>query len=158
MKKFFYSFLTAVVLLLASCQGNGADQVTDYMGDYSFHATGEVALSMGSQSFNYPLDDDGKFTISKVDDEGRVMLTGYNDTIYGTIAGNKLFFESSTMTEDYNGITINFTFIYDTGTFKGNTLSWNTNVQASATGTVMGVPVTATGSGQVLIDATKIAD
>lgn len=156
MKKLFYSFLTAVVLLLASCQGNGADQVTDYMGDYSFHATGEVALSMGSQSVNYPLDDDGKFTISKVDDEGRVMLTGYNDTIYGTIAGNKLFFESSTMTEEYNGFKVNLTFIYDPGTFKGNTLSWNTNVQASATGTIQGVPVTATGSGQVLIDATKL--
>jgi len=156
MKKLFYSFLAGMALLFASCQGNGADQVTNYMGEYSFNATGEVSLSMGSQSFNYPLDEDGKFTISQVDNEGRVMLTGYNDTIYGTIAGNKLFFESSTMTTDYNGFTVNLTFIYDTGTFKGNTLSWNTNVQATASGTIIGVPVTATGSGQVLINATKL--
>ena len=146
-------------MVMVSCQpGNDVNPATDYTGVYSFNATGTISLAYGSYSFDYPLDEDGTFKLSQVDNKGRVMLTGYNDTIYGTIAGDKLFFESTTLTEEYNGFTVQLTFVYGTGTFKGNQLSWETDVQGHASGSVYGVPLTATGSVHVDMLATKTSD
>lgn len=159
MKKLVYSLFVLFSLGMVSCQsGNDVNPATDYTGVYSFTATGLVTLSYGSNSIDYPLNESGSFTLSMVDDNGRVMLTGYNDTIYGTIAGNKLFFESSTVTEEYNGFTLQLTFIYGTGTFQGNQLSWGTDVQAYASGSLYGIPLVATGSGTVDMIATKNAE
>ena len=153
MKKLVFSLCVALSFVLMACDSvNPSEQ---YLGVYSFNATGDIEFSIAGASYTMPLNENGTFTMSAVDDEGRVVLTGYNDSIYGTISGKKLFFESTTMTKEYNGMTILLTFVYGTGTFEGNQLTWTTDVQGSASGTVMNIPVTATGSGTVLMTATK---
>lgn len=154
MKKilFFAFVLVVCAVTFTACERNDVDSRDSFIGEYTFNATGDVELYVGStRLFNVPLDQDGTFIISKAEEEGQVMIVGYNDTIYAAVSGNNLFIESTVTNEEYNGATIKMTFIYGKATLVENRLSWETDVQATATYGVL----SGSGTGHISVVATK---
>lgn len=146
-------FISCVLMALVACgDRNAAEQRADFVGEYDFRATGNVEMRTGStQIASLPLDENGTFVITEANAPDEVMLVGYNDTIYATVAGQYLLLESTTTNMDYNGVNLQLTFLYGKAKLENNQLSWHTDVIGTATYGVM----SASGSGEIEIVATK---
>jgi len=148
--KLFFTLVAMICLI--SCEGNGVDSRDAFTGEYTFAASGSADLYMGATKlYTIPLDETGTFAITKAEEEGEVLITGYNDTIRASVSGKNLLFESTTASYEYEGVKIQLTFIYGKATLDGNQLHWNTDVQATGSYGAL----SASGSGQVAVVATK---
>lgn len=145
-------FAAVSVFALAACGGSTeVDPRDQFVGGYTYGSTGKAEIVVGPLKYNIPLDETGTFTISKVGNQDKVMLVGYNDTINATVSGNQLILESNVVYTKVSGIDVQLTFNYDKATLVENQLSWNSDVKAYAT--YSGYAVTGTGS--VSVVATK---
>ncbi len=156
--KFMKMCLAAIVMLgFASCGQNEPETPTKvdardkFVGTYAYEATGSVAVSLGAVNYNIPLDETGTFSISKVGDQDKVALVGYNDTIQAKVSGDQLILESNVINTQYNSIALQLTFSYGQATLSGKQLAWESDVTAYA---VYGF-FAATGTGTVSVVATK---
>ena len=154
MKKYLFIAITLIVSALAftACEKDKVDPRDAFIGEYDFNATGSVELYAGSTHLlDVPLDEAGTLAISKAEEEGQVLIIGYNDTIHAAVSGNNLFLESTVYTQEYNGATIMMTLVYGKATLEENQLSWETDVQATATYSVL----SGSGTGHITVVATK---
>ena len=154
--KLFFALIA--MLSLISCEQKKdevaapADSRDAFVGKYSFTATGSLDLYMGQEKlFTLPLDETGEFDITKAQEEGEVLITGYNDTIRANVSGKNLLFESTTTDWEFGEIKLRLTFIYGKATLEDNRLHWNTDVQANGSYGVL----SASGTGQIDMVATK---
>ena len=154
MKKFIQFCLVAVVaIVFASCNGNGVDQRDNFVGVYSYTATGSVAFNLGITNYTVPLDEQGTFTISKEGDGNKVVIKGWNDPINATVSGNQLILESNEYDTTYGGIALQLSFSHGKATLAGNQLTWVSEVNGKAQYS----GYAATGTGTVNMVATKNA-
>jgi len=148
--KFFFTLVAMFCLI--SCEGNRVDPRDAFVGEYSFAASGSVDLYMGATKlYTVPLDETGTFTITKAEEDGEVLIIGYNDTIHASVSGKHLLFESTTTNYEYEGVKLQMTFVYGKATLEENQLHWNTDVQATGSYGAF----SASGTGQIAVVATK---
>ena len=154
MKKHFGKIFCGLVIafMMVACNQNNVDPRDAFEGSYDFNVTGEVELFVGANKLTtVPLDEEGTFLITKAAEDDEVLIIGYNDTIHATVAGKYLLIDPITTSTDYNGVTIQLTFLFGKATLEGTQLSCQTDVQANASYSIY----TATGNGQLSIVATK---
>ena len=150
--------LAAIVMLgFASCGEPQTEEPTKvdvrdkFVGTYAYEATGTVQVSLGAVNYNIPLNETGTFSISKVGDQDKVVLVGYNDTIQAKVSGDQLILESNVVNTQYNSIALQLTFSYGQATLSGKQLAWESDVTAYAVYSIF----VATGTGTVSVKANK---
>ena len=159
MKTKLFLFAALATLLFSACDQKNTPTTTTssdprdkFVGEYSYVATGNVDLYVGTSKItSIPLNDDGTFEISKGENENDVLIAGYGTTIPAVVSGNQLILESTTSDVEYGEIKAKLTFTHGRATLEGTQMSWSTTVNAVATYSA----ITATGEGQVSMIADK---
>ncbi len=148
-KNLFRLCVAALAMVaFAACSSNGPDARDAFVGKYSYEATGSIDF----QIVKVPLDEKGTLTISKKGDKDQVIITGYNDTINATVAGNVMTLENATYSETIQGVNCVMNFEYDKASLTDNVLRWTSKINATGQYSVM----QAQGTGTVSVVATKI--
>lgn len=144
--------VAAISLVLSSCGGqNNPDPRDAFVGTYSYEASGNIDFDFSITTYHIPLNDKGKITISKVGDENKVLIEGWNNPINATIAGNQLILESNEYTTNYGDIALQLSFTYHKATLVENKLTWDTDVRGEGRYSSF----SAIGAGTISVVATK---
>ena len=151
-KTFIYALMAFVVLVLSSCNQE-VDPRDDFVGAYSFTQTGSATVYVnGTAAGTIPMNEQGTMYCTKVGTGNQVRLSGdIVADVEGTVSGNSLILNPTTVTENSNGVSMQITFSYQPAVKNGNTVT----CQANINGTASSKDGSGTISGSITIVAVK---
>ena len=144
--------LALTVWAFTACS-NDVDPRDEFIGVYSFTQTGSATLySNGSALGSVPMNGEGTMYCNKVGTGNQVRLSGdIIEDVDGTVSGNTLILNPTTVVNSSDGITLQITYTYKPAVKNGNTVTCVANIS----GTANGNGVTATISGSITLVAVK---
>lgn len=122
-----------VIICLTSCKKND-DTITDdrdaFVGTYSTSVAGNIHATVGNESADIPMSDDGSITISKYGNGNMVKISGdFNSN--GVVSGKTITIDACTHSISEDGMTLTINENFKSSTLDGNTLV----IKSTLTGT-----------------------
>ena len=153
MKRFKNLLMLALMVFAIVACSNEVDPRDEFVGVYSFTQTGSATLySNGSALGSVPMNGEGTMYCNKVGTGNQVRLTGdIIEEVDGTVSGNTLILNPTTVVKSSDGITMQMTFTYKPAIKNGNTVTCVANINGIANGN----NTNATISGSITLVAVK---
>ncbi len=132
-KNICFVLMAFIGLVFASCNQE-VDPRDTFVGEYSFTQTGSATLYFdGTASGTIPMEGKGTIYCEKVGTGNQIKLTGdIVADVDGSVSGNTLILNPTTINENSNGVSMQITFNYQPAIKNGNTVTCLANVNGIA--------------------------
>ena len=150
-KKFFLLFCLFLVLLFTACS-ESVDPRDAFVGVYDFETTGSVDIYVSAVKLTtIPLNLNGTLTISKENTKDQVAIIWRNDTVHGTVAGEKMYVDNIHIDTTYHSLEAQLDIFPDPVQKDSTQLKCKSTVRAR----LQYSSYAGSGEGEVTIVATK---
>ena len=132
-KSLFFVLMASVILGFVSCEQD-VDPRDNFVGTYSFTQTGSATIHVnGVSAGSIPMNASGIMNCTKIGTGNQVKLTGdILADVDGTVSGNTLILNPTTVNENSNGVSMQLTFNYQPAVKNGNTVTCIANINGIA--------------------------